>query len=605
MRRFLLVIIILFCSNILLGQLNDAFKNEINHIFEHVDRSFVTTGYLEDYGINFTDVANYNGVLSDTNYIDYREWETLYLSLFSFQFNSFGNFPFPVDVYDQVLTEIEQKNLDSLGIPVNVLAGLHWRYEKFKEDAVSSNLVQIYNNQIYDVQGRSSSPYEIKDAFAVVPYNSRLFGASHYFTFPSALFYSNTGFSIQSIQVDFGNGNGFQFISTGEMVPVSYSTNGEKIIHVRINYSNNTFKESRTKIEVYGIKGGMFLARHTSADAEFRFPRNGFKSPKAYLGEVAGANVAVRYGNADNVIKKPLIIVEGFDPWHIITPAIRRTQDRSNNFDFDDLISDVTGGLDWPINFTHGNTTYTTLLDAIEGEGFDLIFVDYNNGVDYIQRNAYLVANIIEWVNSVKQPDNGIVHKNVVMGFSMGGLVARYALRDMELDSIDHETRLYISFDSPHQGANVPVGFQAMVRHLNNSGFGLGLPGIYYRPEQFTLGNFIPDIGRAFRLLESPASKQMLRYRVNGGGDYLTYNNHDFDAFMIDYHSHGYPREGDIRNVVLANGSECGTDQGFPPYAEFVNATELENINLNVWGTLGVNIISPMAVFTPYPQLAI
>lgn len=42
----------------------------------------------------------------------------------------------------------------------------------------------------------------------------------------------------------------------------------------------------------------------------------------------------------------------------------------------------------------------------------------------------------------------------------MGGLVARVALRQMENDGQAHHTSHYISFDSPHNGANVPLGLQ-------------------------------------------------------------------------------------------------------------------------------------------------
>ena len=41
----------------------------------------------------------------------------------------------------------------------------------------------------------------------------------------------------------------------------------------------------------------------------------------------------------------------------------------------------------------------------------------------------------------------------------MGGLISRYALGYMWRKNIDHDTRLYISFDAHHVGANVPIGF--------------------------------------------------------------------------------------------------------------------------------------------------
>ena len=93
----------------------------------------------------------------------------------------------------------------------------------------------------------------------------------------------------------------------------------------------------------------------------------------------------------------------------------------------------------------------------------------YKKGNDYMQRNAYLVEDVIKWVNSVKQG----TQQNVVLGQSMGGVIARYALRDMENQlastgnqTWNHKTNLYISHDAPHQGANMPLSIQYFARHL-------------------------------------------------------------------------------------------------------------------------------------------
>ncbi|MDX2565248.1 hypothetical protein PV371_37220 [Streptomyces sp. TX20-6-3] len=44
-------------------------------------------------------------------------------------------------------------------------------------------------------------------------------------------------------------------------------------------------------------------------------------------------------------------------------------------------------------------------------------------------------------------------HPLTVGGFSMGGLVTRYALAKLETDGIEHQAQLYYSWDSPHTGA--------------------------------------------------------------------------------------------------------------------------------------------------------
>jgi hypothetical protein len=54
----------------------------------------------------------------------------------------------------------------------------------------------------------------------------------------------------------------------------------------------------------------------------------------------------------------------------------------------------------------------------------------------------------------------------LVGGFSMGGIVARYALAKMELRRMDHRVGVYLSIDSPHRGAWVPIGLQAFAHYL-------------------------------------------------------------------------------------------------------------------------------------------
>src|SRR5690606_15819628 len=165
----------------------------------------------------------------------------------------------------------------------------------------------------------------------------------------------------------------------------------------------------------------------------------------SYQGGTATGDVTIEYAGTDQVLDKPLIVIEGFD--HL------------NMFNYNDL---VILNLQGPQSFNIPISSIFTLNQAIEDEGYDLVFVNYRNSRDYIQRNAYMVEAVIEWVNTNKTGSE----KNVVLGMSMGGLVARYALRHMETTSRTHDTKLYISHDAPHQGANVPIAFQAMVRHL-------------------------------------------------------------------------------------------------------------------------------------------
>ncbi|HTN19157.1 MAG TPA: hypothetical protein VL125_01735 [Pelobium sp.] len=47
-----------------------SFYGKSQYIFEHVDKSQISSGLLSEYGIEFLELANYNGtVLADSNYV--------------------------------------------------------------------------------------------------------------------------------------------------------------------------------------------------------------------------------------------------------------------------------------------------------------------------------------------------------------------------------------------------------------------------------------------------------------------------------------------------------------------------------------------------------
>jgi Secretion system C-terminal sorting domain len=93
-----------------------------------------------------------------------------------------------------------------------------------------------------------------------------------------------------------------------------------------------------------------------------------------------------------------------------------------------------------------------------------------DGGADYIQRNAQILVKIIKDVNNeLKNVAPISDKKTVIIGPSMGGQITRYALRWMEMQqaigkpNMDHNCRLWVSFDSPHHGANIPYGLQKTI----------------------------------------------------------------------------------------------------------------------------------------------
>ncbi|WP_153814272.1 hypothetical protein [Streptomyces sp. SUK 48] len=123
-----------------------------------------------------------------------------------------------------------------------------------------------------------------------------------------------------------------------------------------------------------------------------------------------------------------------------------------------------------------------SLVSELRRRGKDVILLGYNERTAAIQTNAQAATAAILRANAEKLGGERLV----VGGFSMGGLVTRYALARLETQRIDHQTGIYFSFDTPHRGATIPVGVQAFS---------------YFIP--------VPDNDFA-RQMNSPAARQML-----------------------------------------------------------------------------------------------
>lgn len=125
-------------------------------------------------------------------------------------------------------------------------------------------------------------------------------------------------------------------------------------------------------------------------------------------------------------------------------------------------------------------------ISALHQAGHDLVLLGYQDRTKSIIDNAKVATECIQTALA-KQEGNAPL---TVGGFSMGGLITRYALARMERQRMDHRVALYVSYDTPHRGVWLPIGIQKLV--------------------PFILGD-----SRMLNLVSSPAAKQMLRWHTS------------------------------------------------------------------------------------------
>ncbi|MCX4725686.1 triacylglycerol lipase [Streptomyces sp. NBC_01306] len=150
--------------------------------------------------------------------------------------------------------------------------------------------------------------------------------------------------------------------------------------------------------------------------------------------ELHGGTAWVYYGNGNQGLTRPFILADGFNSG----PSER--DPLWNHFD---------------------NGAYAFLTE-LRNRGTDVVLLGFDERSASILDNARIAADAIMRAIAERRGNTPLV----VGGVSMGGLVTRYALAKMESDSIDHQTELYFSYDSPHRGAWIPIALQAFAHYI-------------------------------------------------------------------------------------------------------------------------------------------
>lgn len=534
-------------------------ENSLQFTFSNLDKSKIDTGLLLDAAIEFADLKKYNGTPTDISFTSAKIIGDVYNTLIMSKISSNqGTLKPPADFQNEWF---KMQYTDVLPI-----GGVYFKYNQFSESnnsyfqAVeetsatarissisSSSLAVSSDNMLSDVytNGIWQNPYEISNVFALAPIANSHNKLNFKVIFPSSLFLSNYANEINMLEVKFSDEENFRTVNYGQLMDVNYPAIGEYTWTYKLTLNNGQVLYSKNKFQVTSDLekyvneevSTSTISRSSNINSQYKkvvletFP---YILPLVNFTEVRPKlTLYIKLKDGQTQITNPFIVVEGFDSGHITAP---RKEGGDNN-------------IDGFLKSVDNNPFYKTLLESKLDE-FDIIYVDWGIGTDYIQNNAELLKKAIRWVNANKSGTN----KNIVMGQSMGGLVARYALKDMEDKGENHDTKLYISHDSPHLGANTPLGIQYMMRNVSQTFLKSPIiAGINYILSPIFYG--VP-ISEVLTIADTPASRQML---INYVDKNYNIDNSVHNAWQNVLKAKGYPQQ--TRNVAISNGSECGTDQ--------------------------------------------
>ena len=394
---------------------------------------------------------------------------------------------------------------------------------------------------------------------------------------------------IASMTADFGNGVTYSLIQNQlwvqNSIAINYSTiNENKKLIFNIIYTDGTTLTTYAGISIGNdttvsnnnarIAGTTGLSNHISTIADSN-------------GALGQLEYRIFYGvqNTNNILKKPFIIVDGFDPGDKRKIVVEDCGVNCQKL-FKPFNSAKYESIEVLMKYNNQSKDLKAQLTALNYDVIIVNFPTYKNnleqvvdgGADDIFRNGRTVASFLQKINADIKA-NGSTEKLVLVGPSMGGQITRYALAYMEKKQQEtgnviwnHNTRIYLSMDSPHQGASIPLAIQG---------------------DLYFLGELMEkdDAKSKYRdVINSKAARQML---LTIAGSQTNFYNTDHDIYNQELISNGitgskgYPVLNGIRKLAIANGSINGV-RNVNPSEKFYEVAAFVKIRSIL--TLGIRI---------------
>ena len=543
--------------------LKKDYTQSMDSIITYVNKTPISTGILYDRVMSFSslNMLKENAVITKSNYKNFlQSWSELYRSAYTPTFLSLESLKTNINTNTN-------PNLVDIGI-------INTKMNYIDYGTPTTPSLTTVGGYLYNIAG--INPFLEKQITVISPLKEKVNSGTVTFRLKSSLMLQLTGLQIKTLVANFGTATNYNLItnyivSTVNPV-VTYTKSGKKTFVFTVTFSNNTTETLNATMDItapntavatalasplsfpleQNFVGAAGITTSTAGNTAFQ-GYNETSATKGVLEYRTYYNKVTNNGTVASKINKPIIILDGYDPGDG-----RKIYQGSAGYD------SPKSSLYELMYYDHDNNTATDKISLVEKlrsapYGFDVTLVNFPSGADYVERNAMALVALLTRENA-KLATNGSIEKISIIGPSMGGLVSRYALAHMEKNNINHNTRLWVSFDSPHLGANIPIGAQENLYFYGYKG----------RQDQAKL-----KFDENFR---SPAARQMLIEQLDGVHEATPYptnlwsssisngqnNNSPFrQQFQNNLNSNGisgsngYPQN--LRKIALINGTTNGT----------------------------------------------
>jgi hypothetical protein len=558
-------------------------------MLSNLNTSQITSGVLIDKVTTFANIINYNTI--ESNISNSKHFNQALSELY--RASDQTRFITLTELKNRTATTTSSNSVD-IGIINTTFHKLNFNEEIPSNGGVTFNQS---TEKFVAVTGRPS--FIGKKISAIAPLKDFITGSSFVFNFKNNLIFNNATTTIKTLVVDFTDGSTPSTIISNNTIvipskTVNYTTTGMKTLKFTITYSDNTTLITYGKIYIKYNSNLQTLALSNTNSPCYELlkdkgiftstiPFKGYSESSPVFGKTE-YTIFYGYSNTAKQMIKPIIIVDGFDP-----KDKRKVQDCDceqdptcvlNNDDDDNGVFNPANheSLEDLMNYNVINTTtglpqVKNLIPELRAKGYDVIVINnptytstnvagqtvtIDGGADYIERNG---RTLVSYIQKIKEDQNtvGSTQQLVLIGPSMGGQITRYALAYMEkrfaeeTDPLEkpkwqHNARLWVSVDSPHLGANIPVGAQANIWFLADR-LGKELAKIQYYEE-------LNSVAGKQQIISQFQNARETGY-LNGNSFFTTYYN-NLNTNGVSG-SNGYPvSNANFRKISMVNGSFTG-----------------------------------------------
>ncbi|MCB2378519.1 T9SS type A sorting domain-containing protein [Hymenobacter sp. BT635] len=572
MKKALLIMSLLGLSLASWAQEATSLSQDLQSSLSTLDRNRIKTGVLYDLTLPVSKPEQFTGNGQATN--SYANWEQQYAEFYQASLNK-TNLPTLSALREQINGKIANGQ-----VPLLVL---DYTYDKLLPDAAAQKLITVDSLQarVYDGPDLSRSPYTQGRIFASALPIETYTGSYELYIGPE-FYFTNNATKPADLWVDTGAGTGWQQLQMGTAMPAVW--NNPEVYSRGTDALTTTTDQQQVTVYSAGAYAvtAVRQARGASMLPDVALGLASSRSWGGYARSRAMGWVKWGAGNTTGKFRKPMVFVEGIDferkragskcdnyapattgPISLSSFQLASCGSGANALTGLGIFRNGEAGWNEMVDY-NGEYKALEMLPALRTQltqqGYDVVFLDFTDGADLIQNNAMVLVELLDYINN---PNNRTAdaQESVVMGASMGGQVARFALAWMEQQNICHNAKLYVSMDSPHRGANIPIGIQHMFDRLSDVWIGAGSAR---------------DVKE--KLLR-PAARQMLVYHFDDGAA-MAYRN-EWQAWQSSANS--YPSL--MRRVAVANGSKQATQQpGMWPGCELLSIDTSFNPALAITG---------------------